>query len=78
MVTEYLERYKHHPAAVPGMTWHEFAYHVDRRGEFQVRDRLVLADAVSLGQPAQSGSDLAFRAMERRRLERIAWPEREG
>lgn len=74
MVGEYLDRYKHHPATVPGLTWHEFAVLVDRTGRYQVRDRLIFADAVARGQPAQSGGELALRSMENAALKRIAWP----
>jgi hypothetical protein len=78
MVGEYMDRYKHHPTTVPELTWHEFAFHVDRTGQYQVRDRLIFADAATLGAPAHDGADLALRAMEKHRLERIAWPGKRG
>lgn len=75
LVFEYVDRYKHHPAAVPGLTWHEFVSLVDRTGRSAVRDRLILADAVAIGQPAQSEAELGLRSMERERLTRLAWPD---
>ena len=78
MVFEYVDRYKHHPATVPGLSWHEFASLVDRTGRSQVRERLIFADAVARGQPAQNQSELTLRRMEQAGLERIAWPGRES
>lgn len=77
LVFEYVDRYKHHPDQVPGLTWHEFASLVDRTGRSQVRDRLILACAVADGQPAGSEAELVQRRMQRAGLERIAFPDRE-
>lgn len=73
MVVEYADRYKHHPATVPRMTWHEFVAFVDRTGRYEARDRLIMADAVTLGQPVDP-SQMALRMMEKAGLERLAWP----
>jgi hypothetical protein len=73
LVAEYAERYKHHPATVPRLTWHEFLSLVERRNQFQVRDRLIGADAAQLGRPVDDGNAV-LRMQERLKLERIAWP----
>jgi hypothetical protein len=78
MVFEYVDRYKHHPQTVPGLSWHEFASLVVRTGRSEVRDRLIMADAFIIGQPAESPADATLRKMQKAGLERVAWPGREG
>jgi len=73
LVWEYADRYKHHPDMVPQMTWHEFVGGVERTGRYQVRDKLILADGASLGQPVDPGA-MGMRQMELSKLRRIAWP----
>ncbi len=77
LVFEYVDRYKHHPQSVPGLTWHDFVGLVERTGRSEVRDRLIFADAVMLGQPANDAKELGLRMMEKAKLERLAWPDRE-
>lgn len=73
LIFEYVDRYKHHPRSVPGLTWHEFLSLVDRTGRSQARDRLQMADAVARGQPVDP-SLVGVRMMEQRQLERVAFP----
>lgn len=70
MVGDYLDRYKHYPP--DAMTWHEFSSLVDRTGRYEARERVLLADAVMLAQPAQDGADLAMKSMHKASLERLA------
>jgi len=75
-IWEYVDRYKHHPKSVPGLMWHEFVGAIERLGRFDLRERLLVADGISLGQPAQSEDYVAIRAMEREKLDRVAYPWR--
>jgi hypothetical protein len=74
LVWEYADRYKHHPDMVPQMTWHEFVGGVERTGRYQVRDKLIVADGMNLGQPVDPGA-VAMRGMDLAKLSRVAWPD---
>ena len=69
---EYLERYKHYPPA--DMTWHELMAMVARVDRFEVRDRVIAAEAIEWGRPGIR--DEGVGNLQRAKFERLAFPGR--
>lgn len=72
MQAEYLERYKHYPP--PEMTWHEVVAMVARVDRFEIRDRVIAAEAMEWGQPGVRAD--AVGNLSRAKFERLAFPGR--
>lgn len=70
LVADFADRYG---APRPTTTWHEMLSLVKRTTRLELRDRLLMADGLMIGQPAQS-SDAGVRQMLRSKLDRLAWP----
>ena len=66
---EYSRRYGGPPR--PAQSWHEVLAMSRRITRFDLRDRLIVADGTSLGQPVTEDSR-ALRALELRKLRRLA------
>jgi hypothetical protein len=75
LVFEYVDRYKHHPRSVPGLTWHEFVGLVERTGCSHARERLLIAAGIADGQPVAEDY-VGIRVLEQDKIQRLAFPWR--
>jgi hypothetical protein len=74
LVFEYARAYGGVPR--PDQSWHEVLAGVARVERFETRDKLTVADGVSLGQPPVDDGQAGIRALERVKAEREVYPLR--